>query len=95
MFGDIHGLSPERSAHLASLVEQSRPLLDQEEEMEAVQRFLRDQETSVMDSIVVTRELLGARPESLGAAKEIVLTSASRAIELKDHQRFVEHIEEA
>ncbi|MFF1788046.1 hypothetical protein ACFVX9_16500 [Kitasatospora sp. NPDC058243] len=95
MFDDIHGLTPERAARLTPLVEQSRPMLDQEEGMEAVQRFLRDQEASVIDSIVVTRELLGAGPASLGPAKEIVFTSAARTTELKEHQRFVERIEEA
>jgi len=71
MFDDIHALTPDRAARLTSLAEQSRPLLAQECGMEAVQRFLHGQSASVMDSIAVTRELLGAGPGSLGTAKEI------------------------
>ncbi|WP_244305043.1 hypothetical protein [Kitasatospora cheerisanensis] len=95
MFDDVHGLTPDRAARLTSLVEQRLPLLDQEGEMEAVQRFLRDQAASVIDSIVITREVLGAGPASLGTAKEIVLTSAAWTTELREHQRLVERIEEA
>jgi ribosomal protein L7/L12 len=39
-----------------------------------------------MDSIVVTRELLGV---GLGEAKEIVLSSAARTTELRTHQRIL------
>ncbi|WP_234322967.1 hypothetical protein [Streptomyces sp. NRRL S-350] len=95
MFDDVHGLTPDRAALLTSLVEQSLPLLDQEHGMEAVQRFLHSQEASVIDSIVITRELLGAGQGSLGMAKEIVLTSAARTTELREHQRLVEGVEEA
>lgn len=43
--------------------------------MDAVQRFLHELGTGVMDCILVTRELLGAGPGDLGRAKMIVLTS--------------------
>ncbi|WP_329131265.1 hypothetical protein OG552_34365 [Streptomyces sp. NBC_01476] len=95
MFDDVHGLTPDRAARLTSLVEQSLPLFGQERGMEAVQRFLHSQGASVIDSIVVTRELLGAGQGSLGTAKEIVLTSAARTTELREHQRLVQGIEEA
>jgi ribosomal protein L7/L12 len=86
MFENIQGLSPERAARLAYLVEQCEPLLDQDEGMEHVQRLLRDFGAGIMDSIVVTRELLGV---GLGEAKEIVLSSAARTTELRTHQRIL------
>ncbi|MEU9945015.1 hypothetical protein [Streptomyces lavendulae] len=95
MFDDVHGLTPDRAARLASLVEQSLSLLDQEHGMEAAQRFLHSQGASVIDSIVVTRELLGAGQGSLGTAKEIVLTSAARTTEMREHQRLVQGMGEA
>ncbi|MEV0192194.1 hypothetical protein AB0I39_27100 [Kitasatospora purpeofusca] len=63
--------------------------------MEAAQRFLHSQGASVIDSIVVTRELLGAGQGCLGTAKQIVLTSAARTIELREYQRLIEGNEEA
>ncbi|MFE4518622.1 hypothetical protein ACFRMQ_31080 [Kitasatospora sp. NPDC056783] len=92
MFENIQGLSPERAARLAYLVEQSGPLLDQDKGMEHVQRLLRDLGAGVMDSIVVTRELLGV---GLGEAKEIVLSSAARTTELRTHQQLVDVAERA
>jgi hypothetical protein len=65
VFDDIHGLTPERAARLTSLAEQSLSLLAQGGGMDSVQRFLRDQGAGVIDSIAVTRELLGAGPGSL------------------------------
>jgi uridine kinase len=92
MFENIQGLSPERAARLAYLVEQCEPLLDQDEGMEHVQRLLRDFGAGIMDSIVVTRELLGV---GLGEAKEIVLSSAARTTELRTHQQLVDVMEQA
>ncbi|MFE2729319.1 hypothetical protein [Kitasatospora sp. NPDC059327] len=92
MFENIRGLSPERAARLANLVEQCEPLLDQGEGMEHVQRRLRDLGAGVLDSIVVTRELLGV---GLGEAKEIVLSSAARTTELWTHQQLVDVTERA
>ncbi|MFE2036187.1 hypothetical protein ACFXBB_23645 [Streptomyces scopuliridis] len=94
MFNDMHGLTRERRARLTYLAEQCQPLAAREDGMELVQQFLRDQGASVIDSIAVTRELLGAGPGSLGEAKGIVLTSASRVTELHEHQRFVEQVEQ-
>ncbi|MFJ9033229.1 hypothetical protein ACIRQP_32890 [Streptomyces sp. NPDC102274] len=37
----------------------------------------------VMESIIVTRELLGAEPGSLGLAKTLVLGSPARQVERK------------
>jgi uridine kinase len=95
MFEDIRGLAPERAARLASLVEQCQPLLEQDSGMEAVQRVLRDRGTGVIDSVAVTRELLGAGPGSLAEAKTIVLSSAARTAELRVHQQLMEEIEQA
>ncbi|MFJ4689460.1 hypothetical protein [Streptomyces sp. NPDC088789] len=52
MFDDVHGLTPDRAARLASLVEQSLSLLDQEHGMEAAQRFLHSQGASVVCVLV-------------------------------------------
>ncbi|WP_328792625.1 MULTISPECIES: uridine kinase family protein [unclassified Streptomyces] len=92
MFENVQGLSPERAARLAYLVEQCGPLLDKDEGMEHVQRLLRDLGAGVMDSIVVTRELRGV---GLGEAKEIVLSSAARTTELRTHQQLVDVAERA
>ncbi|MFJ1869473.1 hypothetical protein ACIOD1_33295 [Streptomyces sp. NPDC088097] len=92
MFENVQGLSPERAARLADLVEQCEPLLDQDEGMEQVQRLLRDLGSGVMDSIVVTRELLGV---GLGEAEEIVLSSAARTTDLRTHQQLVDMTERA
>ena len=75
MFEKIPGLDPQRAVRLTALVEQCRPALDQGAGMDAVQRLLLDREIAVMDAILVTRELLGAGPDTLGQAKRIVLTS--------------------
>ncbi|MEU3562723.1 hypothetical protein [Kitasatospora sp. NPDC006786] len=92
MLENIQGVSPERAARLAYLVERCGPLLDQDEGMEHVQRLLRDLGAGVMDSIAVTRELLGV---GLGEAQEIVLSSAARTIELRTRQQLVDVAERA
>ncbi|GAA2977425.1 hypothetical protein GCM10010519_10530 [Streptomyces lactacystinicus] len=92
MLENIQGLSPERAARLAHLVEQCGPLLDQDEGMEPVQRLLRDLGAGVMDSIAVTRELLGV---GLGEAQEIVLSSAARTTELPTRQQLADVAERA
>ncbi|MFJ2778105.1 hypothetical protein [Kitasatospora sp. NPDC087315] len=48
-----------------------------------------------MDSIVVTRELLGAGPTALGDAKGTVLSSPSRSVERRVHQDLVEGLLDA
>ncbi|MFJ8434944.1 hypothetical protein ACIQ9P_26950 [Kitasatospora sp. NPDC094019] len=95
MIENVQGLTPERAALLASLVDQCKPLLEQNEDMEHVQRLLRDLGTGVMDSILVTRELLGAGPGALGEAKSAVLSSAARTTGLQTHQQRVDMIERA
>ena len=95
MFGNIRGLSPGRAARLGYLVEQCEPLLDQDQGMEQVQRLLRDLGAGVVDSIVITRELLGAGPGDLGEAKRIVLSSAARTTELREHQQLADVTEQA
>ncbi|MFG1677398.1 hypothetical protein [Micromonospora sp. NPDC049282] len=78
MSDTVNGPDPERGARRAALVEWCRPLLERGAGMDAVQRFLRDRNITVVDAVVVTRELLGAGPGALGRAKEIVLTSPGR-----------------
>ncbi|MEV7025964.1 AAA family ATPase [Kitasatospora sp. NPDC093558] len=94
MSDDVRGLPPERGARLAFLVEQCRPLLADDggdaddADMERVQWLLRELGAGVMDAILVTRELLGPRPGSLGPARDAVLSSAARttSTELSFHQ---------
>ncbi|MFI0965786.1 hypothetical protein ACH4S8_30985 [Streptomyces sp. NPDC021080] len=62
--------------------------------MDAVQELLSSRQVSVMDSILVTRELLGAGPRSLGEAKSIVLCSSSRSVERRQHQELVNSLVE-
>lgn len=95
MFDTIPGLDPERAARLTALALHGRTLLDRAEGMEAVQRFLRDQDTAVIDAILVTRELLGAGPGALGQAKTIVLTSPGRDDALRAHRQLVDTLEHA
>ena len=95
MFDTVRGLDPERAAWLTTLVQQCRPLLDQAEGMDAVQRLLRDRNVAIMDAILVTRELLGAGPGTLGQAKAIVLTSPGRDDALRAHQQLVDTLERA
>ncbi|SDS59046.1 Uridine kinase [Streptomyces sp. TLI_053] len=95
MFENIRGLSPEHAARLTHLVEQCEPLLDRDEGMERAQRLLRDLGVEVMDSIIVTRGLLGAGPGDLGEAKRIVLSSAARTTELSSHQQLTDVVEQA
>ncbi|WP_307020644.1 hypothetical protein [Streptomyces canus] len=46
--------------------------------MDAVQQLLSDRGVTVLDAVIVTRELLGAGPTALGEAKGIVLSSPSQ-----------------
>ncbi|MGW6916916.1 uridine kinase family protein [Kitasatospora sp. NPDC054939] len=96
MFDNVRGLPPERAARLAALVERCAPLLhDREQGMEHVQRLLRDVGATVIESILITRELLGAGPGDQGRAKTAVLSSAARTTELQVHHRFTDVIERA
>ncbi|MEV4612572.1 hypothetical protein AB0K43_08220 [Kitasatospora sp. NPDC049258] len=95
MLDNFRSYAPERASRLTLLVEQSLPLLDQENGMEAVQHLLRSQGASVIDSVIVTRELLGGSPSSLNEAKSIVLLSAARTRELRIHHQLAEKFEQA
>jgi uridine kinase len=95
VFEKIPVRDPERVARLTALVEQCRPLLDHGAGMGAVQRLLNDREIAVMDAILVTRELLGAGPGTLGRAKEMVLTSPGRTDALRAHHELVDTLERA
>lgn len=91
----LRGLEPVRAARISALVAECGPLLGADAGMEAVQELLSDRGVSVIDSIVVTRELLGAGPTALGEAKGIVLSSPSRRVERQHHREFVNVLLEA
>jgi uridine kinase len=95
MFETIFSRDPERAARLTVLVERCRPLLDHGGGMRAVQRLLHDERIAVTDAILVTRQLLGAGPDTLGQAKSIVLTSPGRTDALRAHQQLVDTLERA
>jgi uridine kinase len=78
MFDRVLGLDPERAARLTALVRRCRELVEQGDDMAAVQRFLRDRNIATIDAILVTRELLDAGPDALGEARAIVLAGAGR-----------------
>jgi uridine kinase len=93
MFDDIQGPPPERAEQLAAVVRRCRALLDQDDGTTTVQQLLHDLGTGVMDSIIITRELLGAGPGDLGQAKRIVLTSSARTEALRTYQQFVDTLQ--
>jgi uridine kinase len=95
MFETIFSRDPERAARLTALVGRCRPLLDLGAEMGAVQRLLHEEGIAVMDAILITRQLLGAGPDTLGQAKTIVLTSTGRTDALRAHQQLVDTLERA
>ncbi|MGJ6969678.1 hypothetical protein ACSDR0_48160 [Streptosporangium sp. G11] len=84
----LQELDSDRAARISALVEECRPLLHAEAGMAAVQKLLSDRRVSVIDSILVTRELLGAGPSTLGEAKSMVLCSPSRSMERRRHQEL-------
>ncbi|MFJ4535420.1 hypothetical protein ACIP39_05560 [Streptomyces tibetensis] len=77
MFEYVDGLSPEEAARWRALVEQSRPLLENDG-MEAVQTFLAERGVGTIQAIAITRELLGLAQTPLQVAIEIVATSTAR-----------------
>lgn len=88
----ITGLAPERVAQLSALAAELRPMLATGTDMPAIQEMLSARGIGVMDSIIVTRELLGAGPEALGLAKTLVLASPVRHVEREHHQALVEEL---
>ncbi|MFD5745905.1 hypothetical protein [Streptomyces sp. NPDC127033] len=88
----LTGLDPERAARLAALTAELLPLLATGTEMAAIQEILSARGIGVMDSVIVTREMLGAGPEALGLAKTLVLTSPARHTQRAQHQMLVEEL---
>ncbi|MFC4034451.1 hypothetical protein ACFO3J_23655 [Streptomyces polygonati] len=84
------GLDPERVARLSVLVAELRPMLERGTDMPVIQQMLSARGIGVMDSIIVTRELLGAGPEALGQAKTLVLTRPGHQVEREIHRALVE-----
>lgn len=87
----IPGLDPDRASRLDALVAECGPL-SSIAGMEAVQELLSSRAVGVMDSIIITRELLGAGPTALRDAKAIVLSSPSRSTERQVHQELAEEL---
>ncbi|MDX3638329.1 hypothetical protein [Streptomyces sp. MB09-02B] len=77
MFDHIGGLRPEEAARWTALAELCRPVLANDG-MEAVQHLLAERGVSIIQSIAITRALLGWAETPLGTATEIVTTSAAR-----------------
>jgi uridine kinase len=94
MFDTIRGIGPERAAQLGALVQQGQALLDRGEGMDAVQRLLGDRDTTLIDAILVTRELLGGRG-NLGQATGIVLAGPGRQDAFQAQQQLVDILERA
>ncbi|GHH83700.1 hypothetical protein GCM10018781_71470 [Kitasatospora indigofera] len=92
MSDNVQDPSPERAARLGPLVEQCERLLEQGKDMEDVQRLLRDLGAGVLDSVAVTRALLGV---GLREAGESVLSSAARTVELRTRQQLADVTERA
>ncbi|TQJ37611.1 hypothetical protein [Streptomyces sp. SLBN-115] len=77
MFDHVAGLRPEEAARWVTLVEQSRPVLENDG-MEAVQALLAERGVSIIQAIALTRALLGTAETPLQVAIDIVTTSAVR-----------------
>ncbi|MFF8381316.1 hypothetical protein ACF07V_34965 [Streptomyces sp. NPDC015661] len=77
MFNHVGGLRPEDAARWTALVEQCRPVLAGEG-MEAVQDLLAERGMSMLQSIAITRALLGWQETSLRIAIDIVASSSAR-----------------
>ncbi|MEV0039600.1 hypothetical protein [Streptomyces sp. NPDC050804] len=86
------GLSPERAERVSALTAELRPTLAEGIDMPAIQELLSACGIGVMDSILITRQLLGAGPEALAQAKTLVLTSPARHTEHEHHQALVENL---
>ncbi|MDB5911076.1 MAG: hypothetical protein JWP34_5193, partial [Massilia sp.] len=61
---EISGLPPERLDRLRALTAELRPLLPEGSGMQEIQRLLAERDVEMMDAIIITRELLGAGPNS-------------------------------
>jgi hypothetical protein len=77
MFDDVIGLGPETAARWSALVEQCRPVLENNG-MEAVQAFLAERDVSIIQAIAITRALLGSATTPLRVATDIVTASTAR-----------------
>jgi hypothetical protein len=66
-------------------------LLSEAGGMQEIQRLLAERDVEVMDAIIITRELLGAGPNSLTQATA-VLTSSSRKAELRHHEHLIDDL---
>lgn len=77
VFDHVIGLSPDEAARWASLVEESRPVL-QSDGMEGVQSLLAERGMSIFQAIAITRALLGNAETPLRVAIDSVATSKAR-----------------
>jgi hypothetical protein len=80
VFDDVIGLSPGDAARWTALVEECRPILENDG-MEAVQTYLAECEVPPMiKAIAITRALLGQAQTPLRVAIDIVASSSARPI---------------
>ena len=84
--------SPQTLALRNQMVAQCRPLLEQPEGMDQVQRFLADRDVNVIDAIWVTKTLLGGGQGTLRDAKWIVLDHPARTHERARHDKLMQSI---
>ncbi|WP_158706426.1 MULTISPECIES: hypothetical protein [Streptomyces] len=92
---EVLGMDAERLARISDLVAECRPVHASAGGMDAVQELLSARGVPVMDSILVTRKLLGDVPHALGEAKWLVLGAPSRSEEREAHRRLTEGLYEA
>lgn len=76
--GGVMGLSPQAAAQLTALVEQYRPVFNNQG-LEAVQSMLAEDGVSMIQSIMITRALLGWAETPLRVAIDTVAASTVRA----------------
>ncbi|KOU08875.1 hypothetical protein ADK86_02495 [Streptomyces sp. NRRL F-5755] len=88
-------MDAERLARISDLAAECRPIHASAGGMDAVQELLSARRVPVMDSVLVTRKLLGDVPHALGEAKWLVLGAPSRSEERDAHRRLTEGLYEA
>ncbi|WP_411108630.1 hypothetical protein [Streptomyces sp. c-19] len=88
MFDHFVGLRPQEAARWSALVEQCRPVLAGEW-MEAVQDPLAERGMSIIQSIAITRALLGWQETYLRIATDIVTTSSEHS---RQRRRLEHHL---
>jgi hypothetical protein len=89
---EINGLDPDRVSRLEALATDCRLLLRGKGNMASVQELLSGRGVGVMDSIIVTVDLLEPGPDRLRQAKQIVLSAPLREQERSIHEALVDDL---